>query len=86
MIEESLTVRGFFAGTGQALMQDWLVALVRGLVSRLPVGLMMKLGLATLFRPRTRGWDAASAAIEEYVEECEAAARKALRLDVQGAE
>ena len=85
-IEDGLVLRQFFARTGQSLMQDWLVALVRGLVSRLPVGLMMKLGLATLFRPRTRGWGAASAAIEEYVEEREAAARKALRLDVQGAE
>jgi len=67
-------------------LQDWLVALVRGLASRLPVGLLMKLGLATLFQPRTRDWGAASAAIEQYVEECEMAARKALRLDVQGAE
>ena len=54
--------------------------------SRLPVGLLIRLGLATLFQPRTRDWGAASAAIEEYVEECEAAARRALRLDAQGAE
>ena len=53
---------------------------------RLPVGLLMKLGLATLFRPRTRGWGEASAAIEEYVDEREAADRAALGLDVQGAE
>jgi heterodisulfide reductase subunit C2 len=62
------------------------VQMVRGLVGRLPVGLLMKLGLATLKRPRTRGWANASAAIEEYVQECEATARKALRLDMQGAE
>jgi len=66
-IEDGRVLRQFFARTKQPLFQDWLIALVRGLVSRLPVGLMMKLGLATLFRPRTRGWDAASAAIEEYV-------------------
>ena len=36
----------------------------------------MKFGLATLFRPRTRGWGAASAAIEEYVDEREAADRQ----------
>jgi heterodisulfide reductase subunit C len=85
-IEDGRVLQEFFARTKQSLLQDWLVALVRGLVSRLPVGLLIKLGLATLFRPRTRGWTAASAAIEEYVEECETAARKALRLDVQGAE
>ena len=67
-------------------MQDWLIALVRGLLMRLPVGLLMKLGLATVFRPRTRGWGKAQAAIDEYVAEREAAARKALRLDAQGAE
>jgi heterodisulfide reductase subunit C len=60
--------------------------MVLGLVSRLPISLFMKFGFATLFRPRTRGWAAASAAIEEYVEEREAAARRALHLDAQGAE
>ena len=32
---------------------------------RLPVGLMMKLGVARLFRPRTRGWRPRAAAIAE---------------------
>ena len=54
---------------------------VRGLASRLPVGLLIKLGLATLFHPRTRGWGAASAAIAEYVDERKAADRRALGLD-----
>jgi heterodisulfide reductase subunit C len=53
---------------------------------RLPVGLLVKLGLATLFRPRTRGWGRARAAIAEYVDERKAADRHALGLDVQGAE
>ena len=55
-IEDGLVLRQFFARTKQPLFQDWLIALVRGLAMRLPVGLLMKLGLATLFRPRTRGW------------------------------
>jgi hypothetical protein len=38
------------------------------------------MGLAALFRPRTRGWGSARAAINEYVEEQEAAHRKALGL------
>ena len=46
----------------------------------------MKLGLAAVFRPRTRGWGAARAAIAEYVDEREAANRKALGLGAQGAE
>ena len=48
--------------------------------------MLTKLGLATLFRPRTRGWGKARAAIDEYVEEREAADRAALGLDAEGAE
>ena len=70
-IEDGLVLRQFFKRTKQSLFQDWLIALVRGLVMQLPVGLLMKFGVATLFRPRTRGWKRASAAIAEYVDERE---------------
>ena len=59
-IEEGRTMRRFFGRTGQPLMQAWLVALVCGLVSRLPVTMLTKLGLGTVFHPRTRGWGRAS--------------------------
>jgi heterodisulfide reductase subunit C len=85
-IEDGRVLRQFFARTKQPLLQDWLVALVRGLVVRMPVGLLMKLGLATLFHPRTRGWRRARGAIAEYAAERKAADRRALGLDVQGAE
>ncbi|MEX3007565.1 4Fe-4S dicluster domain-containing protein [Hoeflea sp. TYP-13] len=84
-IEESSIMRRFFAHTGQPLLQDWLVALMRSLLSRLPVGLLMKLGLSTVFHPRTRGWSAASKALEDYVEERERADRRALGLKTEGA-
>jgi heterodisulfide reductase subunit C len=76
----------FFRRTKQSLFQNWLVALVVGLVSRLPVSLLIKMGIATLFHPRTRGWGPARAAIGEYVAECDAANRAALHLDAQGTE
>jgi len=85
-IEESRVMRQFFARTGQPLLQDWLVGLVRGLIFRLPVTFLVRLGLAGLFRPRTRGWRRAEAAIAEYVSERKAADRRALGLDGQGAE
>ena len=85
-IEDGLVLRQFFARTKQPLFQDWLIALVRGLASRLPVRLLMKLGLATLFHPRTRGWKRASAAIAEYVDERKATDRRALGLHAHGAE
>jgi heterodisulfide reductase subunit C2 len=79
-IEDGRVLRRFFARTGQALRQPWLEVLIRGLVSRLPVSLLVRLGLATLIHPRTRGWGPARAAIAEYVAEREAADRRALSL------
>ncbi len=85
-IEDGLVLREFFKRTGQPLLQPWLVALVRGLVERLPVSYLARLGRNTIFRPRASGWNKARAAIEEYAEEREAANRKALGLDSGGAE
>ena len=54
---------------------------------RLPVKLALRMGLATLLRPRTRGWRKARVAIESYVGEQKARQRRALRLDelIEGA-
>ena len=80
-IEEGRTLRGFFKRTGQPLMQDWLVELVKRMIRHLPFKLLTTMGLANFFRPRTRGWGPARAAIEEYVHEQEAKQRQALGLD-----
>jgi heterodisulfide reductase subunit C len=79
-IEEGRIIRGFFARTGQALKQDWLVEMAKRVIRHLPVKMMMAMGLGTLFRPRTRGWGAAKAAIDEYVAEQEAKQHEALHL------
>jgi heterodisulfide reductase subunit C len=79
-IEDGRVLRQFFARTGQSLFQDWLVALVRGFLGRLPLVLMIKLGLAGVFRPRTRGWGGARRAIAEYLADRRAADRRALGL------
>ena len=80
-IEEGRIIRGFFARTGQALMQDWLVEMVKRLLRHLPVKLIVTMGLANVLKPRTRGWGRARAAIEEYVHEREQVQRRALGLD-----
>jgi len=80
-IEEGRIIRGFFAKTGQALMQDWLVEMAKRLARRLPIKLGFLMGWATIFRPRTRGWSRAGEAIEEYVHEQQAKQRKALSLE-----
>jgi heterodisulfide reductase subunit C len=80
-IEDGRMVRRFFKRTGQAMMQDWMVEMVKSLMRNLPISLLTKMGLANVLMPKTRGWSGASAAISEYIEEQEAHHRKALRLD-----
>ena len=62
-------------------MQDWLVELVKRMVAKLPVKMLISMGLANVLKPRTRGWGGARDAIKEYVEEKNAEHRKALKLD-----
>jgi heterodisulfide reductase subunit C len=81
MIEDGRVIRNFFAKTGQPLMQDWLVEMVKRVARRLPILQGIKMGLAFVFRPRTRGWSKAGAAIEEYVHDQEAKQRRALNLE-----
>jgi heterodisulfide reductase subunit C2 len=85
-IEEGAVLMKFMKRTGQPLFQEWLVALVRGLVSRMPVKMLVRLGIASVLHPRTSGWGKSRAAIEEHLKERKAADRKALGLDLQGAE
>jgi heterodisulfide reductase subunit C len=80
-IEEGRILQRFFTKTGQPLRQDWLVEMAKRVARRLPFKLGMRMGLAFLFRPRTRSWDGARAAIEEYVDEQHAKQRQALSLD-----
>lgn len=80
-IEDGRVIRNFFAKTGQPLMQDWLVEIVKRVARRLPILQGVKMGLATLFRPRAKNWRKARAALDEYLQEQEAIQRKALHLE-----
>ena len=68
-IEESRTMRRFFQRTGQALVQPWMKEMVMRLMKGLPVGLLTRMGLATVFAPKTNDWSKASAALQEYIDE-----------------
>ncbi len=85
-IEEGRIIRGFFRRTHQALLQPWLIEMVKGMVRHLPVKLLVTMGLANVLRPRTRGWGKARDAINEYVAEQNAAHHQALGLDALIAE
>lgn len=80
-IEEGRTLRWFFQRMGQPLYQDWLVDLVKRLVANLPVKLLINMGLANVFRPRTHNWKKSRDAIKEYVNEQNAHHRKMLGLE-----
>ena len=80
-IEDGRMVRRFFSRTGQAMTQDWVVGMVKGLMRHLPVSLLTKMGLATFVAPRTRGWGGARDAMREYIVEQEQHHREALGLD-----
>jgi heterodisulfide reductase subunit C len=80
-IEEGRIVRDFFRRTGQPLMQDWLVEVVKRLIRHLPVTLLARMGLASLVRPRTASWGPARTAIRAYVAEQQSRQRAALSLE-----
>ncbi len=79
-IEEGRLLRMFFKRTGQALTQEWLVEMVKRLASHLPITLLARLGLASAFHPRTKGWSGARDAIKDYVDEQNRRHREALGL------
>ena len=79
-IEESRTMRRFFQRTGQALVQPWMVEMVKRMLKGLPVGLLTRMGLATLIAPRTSDWSKASSALQEYIDEQHEERKRALNL------
>lgn len=80
-IEDGRTIRQFFKRTGQAMQQPWLVEMVKRLLRHLPIGMLTRMGMANVFRPRTSGWSGARDAIREYVAEQEEHHRRALALN-----
>ena len=79
-IEESRTIRRFFARTNQGLFQDWMVEMVKRLLRHLPVGMLTRMGLATFVAPRTSNWGPAANAIQEYIDEQHEKRKEALSL------
>ncbi len=80
-IEDGRVIKGFFKRTGQALRQPWLEEMVKRLLRNLPIGLLMRMGLASVIPPKTSGWSGARDAIREYVAEQKTQQRKALGLN-----
>jgi len=79
-IEESRTIRRFFKRTKQGLAQPWMIEMVKRMVKHLPIGMLTRMGLATLVAPKTSDWARASAAMQEYIHEQHEKQEEALTL------
>jgi len=80
-IEETGLIQGFFARTGQPLMQNWLMTMTYRLFRKLPFHMMAHMAWSMVFRPRTKDWGKAQLAIEDYIHEQETKHRDLLGLD-----
>ena len=80
-IEESRTMQRFFKRTNQPMFQDWFVEMVKRMLRPLPVGMLTRMGLASLLAPSTSDWSRARDAIREYADEQHARQKQALGLD-----
>ncbi|MEE9272857.1 MAG: 4Fe-4S dicluster domain-containing protein [Robiginitomaculum sp.] len=80
-IEDGEILKNYMKKTNQPLLQDWVVQLVKNMMKGLPVIQLMRMGIASVFHPKTRGWDGARSAIEEHIAEQQAGHKKSLGLD-----
>ena len=46
-----------------------MIEMTKRMLRGLPIGLLTRMGLATLVAPKTRDWSAAKAAMQEYIDE-----------------
>ena len=70
-IEDTDVLKGFLQKTGQPLMQDWLLSIATSMAKRRPFVWGLKMAWAQIFKPKTRDWSRARAAIEDYIHEKE---------------
>ncbi|MDQ7018692.1 MAG: 4Fe-4S dicluster domain-containing protein [Robiginitomaculum sp.] len=80
-IEDGRILKNFLLNSKQPLVQDWLIEMVKKMITNLPIKFLFGMGWATIFQPKTKGWGKARAAIEEHIAEEKAAERAALGLD-----
>jgi heterodisulfide reductase subunit C len=76
-IEDTEVLHKFLVKTKQPLMQDWLLQIARNIAMRLPFKWGLKMMWGQVFKPKTREWAKARAALEEYIHEKESE-RKAI--------
>jgi heterodisulfide reductase subunit C2 len=64
----------FFKKTKQPLIQEWLKVFMMRMIKYLPVAQLMKMGLNTVFTPKTKSWGKTGEVLAAYVREQKEAA------------
>ena len=84
-IEDTEVLRDFMHRTKQPLLQDWLIEIGKRVARKVPFVWGVRMAWAQVFRPRTRRWGKAKAAMIGYLREQQARQRAALGIvDAQG--
>lgn len=73
-MEDSRIVYNFFKKTGQPLVQDWLMEVMKRMMKHLPVTFLAHMGFHLVFKPRTKKWHRTEQVLRDYVREQKAAA------------
>ncbi|MEJ2058945.1 MAG: 4Fe-4S dicluster domain-containing protein [Gammaproteobacteria bacterium] len=73
-IEDSHVMMDFFKKTKQPLIQEWLKVFMMRMIKYLPVAQLMKMGLNTVFTPKTKSWGKTGEVLAAYVREQKEAA------------
>lgn len=68
-MEDSRLIYNFFRKSGQPVLQDWLIEMVRRMVKHLPISFLMHMGLHLVFKPRTKSWNRTGEVLRDYVRE-----------------
>lgn len=73
-IEDSEVLKNFFNKTGQSLMQDWMVEMVKRMIKHLPFKHLFRSGKHAVFHPKTKSWGRTGEVLNAYVKEQKEAA------------
>jgi len=68
-IEDSAVLKNFFAKTGQDMMQDWFVEMVKRMIKHLPFKHLMHSAMHVVFPPKTQSWGKTGDVLAAYVKE-----------------
>jgi heterodisulfide reductase subunit C len=68
-LEDTRLLVSFLRKSGQPLVQEWLVEMVKRMMKHLPVMFLTHMGLHLVFRPRTKSWGRTGEVLRQYVRE-----------------